>query len=144
MSNRATPARRRRRVEDLLKVSSALAAEVGELISRMTAQAEANRRRPGQGQSRPLGQHQLRRQFRLNFPYAVKLQFPLDGLGERLPQVREAAERLSTTPHAEWLEQVSGQYFMALGFRSVDEMDSLRAWLLRRGWNELLSSPPPR
>ena len=143
MSNRATPARRRRHVEDLLKLSSALAAEVSELITRMTAQAEQNRRRNGPGQ-RPLGQHQLRRQFRLNFPYAVKLQFPTDGLGDRLPQLREAAQRLSTAPHGEWLEQVSGQYYMALGFRSVDEMDSLRAWLLHRGWNELLSSLPPR
>ena len=137
MSNRT----HRRRVEELLKLSRSLAQEVDELTLRMTAQVESNRRYLGlnHGQVPALGQHQLRRKFRLGFPYAVKLHLPIDGLGERMKPLRDAAGQLARTPHGEWLEQVNGSYFIVLGFRTADEMTALREWLLQQGWHDLLT-----
>ena len=135
MSNRM----HRRRVEALLTLSRALATEVNDLISRMAAQGEADQCHVRSAHAPSLGQHQIRRQLRLRFPYAVTLHLPMEGLGARLPRLRGAAARLCRTPHAEWLEQVNGSYFMVLGFHTADEMDSLRGWVLQQGWAELLS-----
>jgi hypothetical protein len=137
MSNRTN----RRRVEELLKVSRALAVEVEELTARMTTQVEQNRAHLhlNHGQLPALGQHQIRRQFRLGFPYAAKLHLPADGLGSRLAPLQRAAAQLGKTPHAEWLEQVGSDYFIVFGFRTAGEMEALRAWLLDQGWGDLLS-----
>ena len=37
------------------------------------------------------------------------------------------------------LEQVNGNYFVVLGFRSNGEMNAARDWVLQQGWHELLS-----